>query len=225
MAVETWIRGVVIAVIICCSHALTAAQKAWPTTAPPVPAEHGTQAWYDYHGVQFPPSAIEASRYIDAYCAWEWPERALASMKQRCIEQQKASLSAMAGRHIDAAIRNSCASAWLRSFTMRDHCERTTIPAPRPAVASASAPSASGTSSPSTDAVKRKCASEWSDDFRMQKYCIDQQLESAATLGRRSMLTTDERTIRTKCATEWPDDYRMRNYCEEQQLKALASIR
>jgi hypothetical protein len=76
-----------------------------------------------------------------------------------------------------------------------------------------------------TATITAKCAKDWPDDFRMRKYCQDQQLEGIAALQRRTMDdSADHQTIRKKCANDWPDDYRMRDYCEVQQLKALAAI-
>lgn len=69
--------------------------------------------------------------------------------------------------------------------------------------------------------VGAKCAKDWPDDFRMRRYCEDQQQSAIAALNGRSMRTGDEKIIRAKCERDWPDDYRMRNYCEEQQLKAI----
>ncbi len=71
--------------------------------------------------------------------------------------------------------------------------------------------------------ISAKCASEWPDDFRMQKYCKDQQYEGLRALRTRQM-TGVLAKIRSKCASDWPDDFRMRDYCEKQQLKAFREL-
>lgn len=71
--------------------------------------------------------------------------------------------------------------------------------------------------------IRSKCASEWPDDFRMQKYCQDQQFEGLRALRSRVM-AGPLAPIRSKCAQEWLDDFRMRDYCETQQLEALRQL-
>jgi len=72
--------------------------------------------------------------------------------------------------------------------------------------------------------IRSKCAAEWPDDFKMRKYCEDQQYEGLRALRARSMNSGDLATIRSKCAKEWPDDFRMRDYCEKQQIEALRQL-
>lgn len=71
--------------------------------------------------------------------------------------------------------------------------------------------------------IRSHCADEWPDDFRMRKYCEDQQYEGLRALRAREM-TGPLAKIRSKCASEWPDDFKMREYCEKQQLKALREL-
>jgi hypothetical protein len=71
--------------------------------------------------------------------------------------------------------------------------------------------------------IRSHCTSEWPDDFRMRKYCEDQQKEGLSALRARR-LNGSLSKIRTKCAKEWPDDFRMRDYCEKQQLKAVREL-
>ena len=74
------------------------------------------------------------------------------------------------------------------------------------------------------DGIRAKCAKQWPEDFRMQKFCGDRQIEALGKVANRSMDTSSGQVIRRKCLREWPGDFRMRNYCEEQQLKALAAL-
>jgi len=71
--------------------------------------------------------------------------------------------------------------------------------------------------------IRSHCAKKWPDDFRMRKYCGDQQNEGLRALRTRRM-TGVLAKIRSKCASEWPDDFRMRDYCEKQQIEALRKL-
>ncbi len=71
--------------------------------------------------------------------------------------------------------------------------------------------------------IRSKCLTEWKDDFRMRKYCEDQQQEALEALRARQ-LTGPLAKIRSNCAKEWRDDFRMRDYCEKQQLEALRGL-
>jgi hypothetical protein len=86
------------------------------------------------------------------------------------------------------------------------------------------APTAPAAQSVTPD-IRKKCATEWADDFVMRAFCEKQQREAQAKLNTRAMSSGDQRTIRDKCTREWPDDFIMRDFCEEQQLKALGSLR
>ncbi|NIV11875.1 MAG: hypothetical protein GWN62_11540 [Aliifodinibius sp.] len=71
--------------------------------------------------------------------------------------------------------------------------------------------------------IHSHCAKEWPDDFKMRKYCEDQQYEGLRALRARQM-TGVLAKIRSKCATEWPEDFKMRDYCEKQQIEALRKL-
>ena len=71
--------------------------------------------------------------------------------------------------------------------------------------------------------IRSKCANDWPDNFRMRKYCEDQQNESLRALRARQM-TGILAKIRSKCANDWPDNFRKRNYCENQQIEALRKL-
>jgi hypothetical protein len=74
------------------------------------------------------------------------------------------------------------------------------------------------------DGIRAKCAEEWPTDFAMRAYCEQQQKTALDALGRRAMISGDQRTIRTTCAKSWPDDFAMRDHCEQQQLAALKQL-
>jgi hypothetical protein len=76
--------------------------------------------------------------------------------------------------------------------------------------------------------IKRHCESQWSDDFSMRNYCINQQEQALAELRRGRPADVPEdvfQCIRTKCGREWSNDFSMRQYCEEEQFKAYRNLR
>lgn len=87
---------------------------------------------------------------------------------------------------------------------------------------------AQSSTNPSSEAaaaalIRAHCAEEWPDDYRMRKYCEDQQYEGLRNLLARQMTGPFAR-IREICAQEWPDDFRMRDYCETQQIEAYRAL-
>ena len=102
--------------------------------------------------------------------------------------------------------------------------ERPILTGPRPPP---SAPSAA------VQKIAARCAEQWPDDYRMQRYCRDQQL-AAARRGIAAGYTsypegTPEWKVAARCAEQWRDgdtfDFRMINHCIEQQLQALQELR
>ncbi len=75
--------------------------------------------------------------------------------------------------------------------------------------------------------IQQKCAEEWPSDFKMRRYCGEQQQQGIAKLDR-GMPTDIEpgafRIIRGKCAAEWPRDFKMRAYCESQQYDGYRAL-
>jgi hypothetical protein len=75
--------------------------------------------------------------------------------------------------------------------------------------------------------ARSKCEQEWATDYKMQKYCIDQQRDAARALSQGTPSDVDSsafRVIRGKCTDEWPRDFKMRAYCETQQIEAFRSL-
>jgi hypothetical protein len=77
--------------------------------------------------------------------------------------------------------------------------------------------------------VGANCREKWGTDYRMVKYCSEQQADAKGKLMSRSATTSgvpistfDE--IRSTCREKWPADYRMQDYCETQQLSAYSSL-
>jgi hypothetical protein len=71
------------------------------------------------------------------------------------------------------------------------------------------------------------CRNKWPGDFRMQKYCLDQQTEAKAKLAKGAppgIPVGVFNDVRKGCAAKWPDDLRMRVYCEDQQTEAFRSL-
>ena len=75
--------------------------------------------------------------------------------------------------------------------------------------------------------IQQKCAEEWSNDFKMRRYCQQQQQEGIGKLdrGMPNDINPDAfRVIRGKCAEEWPRDFKMRAYCESQQYEGYRAL-
>ena len=76
-------------------------------------------------------------------------------------------------------------------------------------------------------AIHTWCASQWPDDFRMQKHCYDKQIEAAgkaAVLRDRVARTSALQAAADACAEQWkiPEayDFRMVNHCVTRQIEA-----
>jgi hypothetical protein len=75
--------------------------------------------------------------------------------------------------------------------------------------------------------IEEHCSAEWPDDFKMRRYCQDQQQKGVSTLERglpSGIGASAFKMIRGKCAGEWPTDFKMRAYCESQQFDAYRSL-
>ena len=75
--------------------------------------------------------------------------------------------------------------------------------------------------------AQSKCQQEWATDYKMQKYCLDQQRDAARALSNGAPSGVDSsafRIIRGKCTDEWPRDFKMRAYCETQQVEAFLAL-
>lgn len=75
--------------------------------------------------------------------------------------------------------------------------------------------------------IEQKCAEEWPSDFRMRRYCQEQQREGIVTLSQGQPASVSQEAfviIRGKCAEEWPRDFRMRAYCEGQQYDGYHAL-
>jgi len=75
--------------------------------------------------------------------------------------------------------------------------------------------------------IEQKCTEEWPNDFRMRRYCQEQQREGIATLSRGQPASVNRDAfmiIRGKCAEEWPRDFKMRAYCETQQYESYRAL-
>ena len=71
------------------------------------------------------------------------------------------------------------------------------------------------------EAQKQRCASEWSDDFSMQKFCLDEQSKAFGNLQAViPSLNNDLLRSYTNCMADWRDDFSMRLFCIEEQQRA-----
>jgi len=73
--------------------------------------------------------------------------------------------------------------------------------------------------------IKAHCGAKWSDDFAMQKFCIDNQREAGAQvdaiLG--SSQSPEQSAATNHCLTKWPGDYEMQNFCIGNQHGAIVT--
>ena len=74
------------------------------------------------------------------------------------------------------------------------------------------------------------CAEEWEDDFRMQRYCREQQLEGYNNLSKIwGEALTNIRNAAASCLDDWSEDllfdWRMIHYCTSEQLEAWRELR
>ncbi|MDX8499866.1 hypothetical protein RFM99_15715 [Mesorhizobium sp. VK4C] len=77
--------------------------------------------------------------------------------------------------------------------------------------------------------IRANCSAEWQGDYRMQEYCINQQLEALRAIKPVvDSPTPIDREILGKCVNEWRKpvgyDYRMVKYCYEQQISAYRRL-
>ena len=75
------------------------------------------------------------------------------------------------------------------------------------------------------EAQKQRCGSEWSDDFSMQKFCLDEQSKAFGNLQAViPSLNNDLLRSYTNCMADWRDDFSMRLFCIEEQQRAYDSL-
>lgn len=82
--------------------------------------------------------------------------------------------------------------------------------------------------------VRENCAADWPDDYSMQEFCINQQVEAAQRLNAvieryGTKGETAESRVLDKCASDWQKgdgfDYTMVEFCWNQQAEALNRLR
>ena len=75
------------------------------------------------------------------------------------------------------------------------------------------------------ESQQQRCAAEWSDDFAMQKYCIDEQRSAFAMLQKLiPTLNEDLSKSNDKCTSDWRDDFSMQFYCIQEQAKSYENL-
>lgn len=80
--------------------------------------------------------------------------------------------------------------------------------------------------------IKKQCAKDWPTDYRMQRYCIEKQIEAVNRLKPAWVdlkKGTPEYNILIRCYQQWPNslggyDHSMVLYCLNQQLKAYREL-
>jgi hypothetical protein len=107
--------------------------------------------------------------------------------------------------------------------------------AENPPPASAAVPPAAPVIDPSAfeyshsgDVIRNFCMQQWTSDFNMQAYCVDQQQKAVAALqgGRPADISEASfEQIRSACASQWPNDFNMREYCEQQQFTGYRKVK
>jgi hypothetical protein len=100
-------------------------------------------------------------------------------------------------------------------------------PCPSVPITSESAQGADSDYAEAPQVIRMKCQRDWPDDFQMQHFSVDQQLQAVAALraGRPDNVPDEVfQVIRRKAARDWPDDYCMRLFTEQQQVKAFHTL-
>ena len=80
--------------------------------------------------------------------------------------------------------------------------------------------------------IRTRCRDEWPSDFRMQKYCRDNQEEGYEEFWRvvktfRARSEDDANITIANCVKDWVDetpDWRMLAYCMENQYEAFLEL-
>lgn len=82
--------------------------------------------------------------------------------------------------------------------------------------------------------MRQRCEADWPDDFRMQRFCLDQQQEGRRSIRRwlsenEAKASQQLKTAVLRCHVEWLDahgyDWKMVNFCVDQQHKAYRILR
>lgn len=81
--------------------------------------------------------------------------------------------------------------------------------------------------------LKENCKVKWETNYRMIKYCIEQQNEAWGKLSARLDKypeDSEERNIISRCAAKWRGEsggynFRMVEYCSENQLQAYRELK
>lgn len=75
------------------------------------------------------------------------------------------------------------------------------------------------------EAQKQKCSATWSDDFSMQKFCLDKQSKAFESLQKViPNLNIDLSPAYEKCTSDWGEDFSMRLHCIERQKQAYGTL-
>ena len=76
--------------------------------------------------------------------------------------------------------------------------------------------------------VENACAIKWGSDYRMQKYCREQQYEAILEMPDMKTVSPVQRQIIGECYNKWTDaistDFRMVKYCYDQQYAAFNAL-
>jgi hypothetical protein len=73
------------------------------------------------------------------------------------------------------------------------------------------------------EAVKSLCADEWTDDFTMQAYCVEQNKKGFEGFSRLATKSEFSQSFE-KCKADWDIKWDMVRYCAEQQVAGLTKI-
>lgn len=70
------------------------------------------------------------------------------------------------------------------------------------------------------DTIKADCEAKWGTNYRMIKYCVNQQAEAV-----NSLVDADiDNEIMSMCRNKWGNNFRMVKYCVNQQSEAKRSL-
>ena len=80
-------------------------------------------------------------------------------------------------------------------------------------------------SASAAESIKQFCKSKWNDDFRMLKYCMDQESAAKSWIDQNmDEKETKDRQVLDRCRNKWATDFSMIKYCIEQAAQGARDI-
>ncbi len=146
---------------------------------------------------------------------------------------ERAQLLQLPGPDEVASARKRCADGELRAVCAEDVRDAAAHNPPQPVQAKPRAPEDAQLAADERK-MRARCEAKWPGDFRMQRYCLDQQQEGRREVRRwlaqnEAGASNDLKAAVLRCHIKWLDDqgydWRMVDYCMDQQIDAYQSMR